>query len=82
MAANFSIAYVSTQMVFPIQAAVFCFGTCCAIGHIVAIVAPEVAELEPNSIAKWAFIGGCSAAIVALLFLRYDEKPKEEKGAT
>ena len=76
VSACFAIAYMGTQAVFPIQAVVFCFGTCAAIGHISAIFAPEVAELEPNSIAKCAFIFGTIIAIISILFLRLDTKKK------
>jgi hypothetical protein len=70
LAAGFNICYIANQEIFPIEAVVWCFGMCAAIGHIAAIFAPQVAELEPNSIAKWAFIGCSSVALFAMFFLR------------
>ena len=70
VSASYNMNFLGTQSIFPVQCVVFAFGTCAAIGHIAAIIAPEVAELEPNSIAKWAFIGGLGSAMLSLIFLR------------
>ena len=71
------MCYLTNQRIFPIEAVVWCFGTCASLGHIASIFAPQVAELEPNSIAKWAFIGGIGVALSAMLFLRAENKKGE-----
>ena len=70
IAAAFGCCYIGTQAIFPVEAVVFCFGMCAAIGHIASIVAPELAELDPPSIAKLSFIFSCAFAFVSIFFLR------------
>ena len=67
---SFGICYFANNEIFPAQAVVFCLGTCAAIGHIASIFSPEVAELKPESIAKWAFIITNAFAAVCVIFLR------------
>ena len=69
VSACFCIIYVGTQFVFPAECVVFGFGTCAAIGHIASIFSPAVAELEPSSIAKCAFIGTVTVSMASILFL-------------
>ena len=70
IAANFTTCYVGNQYLFPVQAVVFAFSACNLFSRSATILSPAVAEIKPESVAKWTFIAAVSIALVTINFLR------------
>ena len=82
VAVAFNTVYVGTDALFPISIVATAFGVCNIPSRIFTIAAPEVAELKPTSIAKYAFILMISIALVTnWLFIekRSDESNDKKK---
>ena len=66
----FPMVYVGNNEIFPMEAKVFAFGVCNFFCRSLTILSPLIAEMKPESIAKWTFICLCSMALICLNLLR------------
>ena len=81
VAVAFNTVYVGTDALFPISVIGTAFGVCNIPARIFTIAAPEVAEMKPTSIAKYAFIIFISLALITNIFF-VEKKAEEKKEAT
>ena len=70
ISASFNLVYVGNQYLFPVQAVVFAYAACNLFSRILTTLAPLVAELKPESVAKWVFIFVAGAALLTILLLK------------
>ena len=66
---NFATVYLGNQYLFPIEAVVFAYSACNFFARTATILSPEVAELKPDSIAKWVFIFVVLGGLSSIAFL-------------
>lgn len=84
-------AYLANYQVFPVSIVATAFGLCNVVARVSTIFAPFVAELKPDSIAQYIFLGiMCFTSMTSMLIqenkedevtplpTRKDEKEKEE----
>lgn len=62
----FNLAYIGNNILFPVKILGTSYGVCNVFGRLATIFSPLVAELKPESISKWCFIGAGGIAILAI----------------
>ena len=77
-AANFNNVYIANRYLFPLIAVATSLGVCNLFARSCTFMAPWVAELKPESKAKWVFIFMTAGAMCASIFI-VDRKKTEER---
>ena len=82
IASAFNLIYLGNDHLFPITVVATAFGITNVPSRIATLAAPLVAELKPESIAKWAFIVSVSVALLTAVFIidtKSSNRPKKDE---
>lgn len=67
---SFNMIFIGTPIMFPTEVIGTAFGFCRFWAGMVSILAPYLAELHPESISQWIFVGSAILGIFASIALR------------
>ena len=69
VSSTFNIAFIAIYQIFPATIMATCFGVCNVGARFATILSPYVAELKPDAVSQWIFIGTCALALIPSISL-------------
>ena len=67
----FNAAYIGNVKLFPPGILSTTFGICNMFSRVITILAPFLAELQPDAIGKWSFVGAILLAFWASISIKF-----------